>query len=229
MSCSGLFVYFPGVKWKPLKLLPAFISAAVIGLVCLLQLLPTFFPHFGFFQRLEWMSYDWRVRLASHWEPPITDKLGFVDIGDDAIAIFGEGRLGTNFQFGLYWPRHIYGRVVRELKAQGATAGGLDVLFGEPPPGPSFVQTSNGPVPSDRFFQQQLKQAGQVVLGATKEVMPTHFRSSAYAIGDISIDRDSDGVLRRVKAFHDYRIWDREIKSEAHLNDWDLSRPDPLE
>src|SRR5262245_43519880 len=168
------------------------------------------------------MSYDWRVRLAHHWDPPITDKLGFVDIGDDAIAIFGEGRLGTNFQFGLYWPRHIYGRVVRELTAQGATAVGLDVLFDEPRPDHPPIQTSNGPISSDKFFQQQLKQAGQVVLGATKGVVPYLFRSGAYAIGDISIDRDSDGVLRRVKAFHDYRIWHSLIKSEARLNDWDL-------
>lgn len=212
------------MKWKPLKLLPALISGTVIGLVCLLQVMAHFFPDFGFFRRLEWMSYDWRVRLANHWNPPVTDKLGFVDIGDDAIALFGEGRLGTNFQFGLYWPRHVYGRVVRELKAQGATAVGLDVLFGEPRPDHPPIQTPDGPVPSDRFFQQQLRQAGQVVLGATKGVMPYPFRSSAYGIGDISIDRDSDGVLRRVKAFQDYRIWHPLIRSEARLNDWDLSR-----
>jgi class 3 adenylate cyclase len=219
-----LFTY-PAVKWKPPRLLPVLISGAIIGLVCLLEVLSNLFPDSGFFRRLEWMSYDWRVRAAAHWNPPVTDKLGFVFIDDDAIAIFSEAKLGTNFQFGLYWPRHIYGRVIRELKAQGATAVGLDVLFGERRWDHGPIQTSNGLIPSDVFFQQQLKQAGNAVLGATKDVVPdVLFRSSAYAIGDISVDRDSDGVLRRVKAVQDYRIWDREIKLEAQLNDWDLAR-----
>lgn len=213
------------MKWKPLKLLPALISGAIVGLVCLLQGLSLFFPDFGFFQRLELISYDWRVRTASQWNPSVADKLGFVFMGDDAIAVFSKGKLGTNFQFGLKWPRQIYGRVVGELRSQGAKVVGLDILFEDYRPDHPPVQTSNGPVDSDRFFQQQLKDAANVVLGATKDVVPHPlFRSSAYAMGDIEIDRDWDGVLRRVKVFRDYRIWHPDIKSEAELNGWDLSR-----
>ena len=155
--------------------------------------------------------------------PPVSDKLGFVYIGDDPVAIFSEGRLGTNFQFGLYWPRHIYGRLVRELNAQGARAIGLDVMFGEGRLDHPPIYTTNGPVASDRFFEQQLQRAGNVVLAADKGVVPyPPFRRSARAIGDISIVRDSDGVLRRVRAFNDYRIWHPAIKQEARFNNWEL-------
>jgi hypothetical protein len=90
---------FAAVKWKPLKFLPVLISGTIIAGVCLLQALSHLLPGFGFFQRLEWMSYDWRVRVANQWSPPVTDQLGFVYIGDDAIALFSEGKLGNDLRF----------------------------------------------------------------------------------------------------------------------------------
>jgi len=36
-------------------------------------------------------------------------------------------------------------------------------------------------------------------------LFPALFATNALALGDITSDRDSDGILRRVKAFQDYR------------------------
>jgi len=210
---------------KRVKLAPILICGGVIGLFCLLGALTHLFEGFHLFQRLELITYDWRMQQASKFKPLVTDKLGFVSIGDDAIAIFAAGKLGTNLQFGLKWPRHVFGHLVRELKAQGAAAIGLDVLFGELRPDHQPVQTSNGPVKPDVFFAQELQRAGNVVLGADRAIVPDPlFRASASAIGDVSTDRDFDGVLRRIQAFHDYRIWHPEIRLEAQLNSWDLAR-----
>ena len=73
------------------------------------------------------MTYDWRARTAVNFPQPVATNLGFVTISDDSIAALNNGSLG--FRFGLYWPRQIYGRVLRELSAQGAQAVAFDVLF----------------------------------------------------------------------------------------------------
>jgi len=156
------------------------------------------------------------MQTAHHFQPPVSDKLGFVCIGDDAISLFSHGTLGTNFLFGLKWPRHIYGRAVRELKVQGATAVGLDILF-------DGRRLDHGPE-SDLFLAEQLKQAANVVIGATKQVAPDKlFSDAASALGELSHERDSDGVLRRDYAFRDYRIWHSAIQQEAALRGWDLA------
>jgi len=210
---------------KRVKLAPILICGGVIGLFCLLGALTHLFEGFHLFQRLELITYDWRMEQASKFTPRVSDKLAFVSIGDDAIAIFGAGKLGTDLHFGLKWPRHVFGYLVRELKAQGAAAVGLDVLFGELRPDHQPVNTPSGPVKPDAFFAQELQRAGNVVLGADRAVVPDPlFRASASAIGDVSTDRDFDGVLRRIQAFHDYRIWHPEIRLEAQLNNWDLAR-----
>jgi class 3 adenylate cyclase/CHASE2 domain-containing sensor protein len=153
------------------------------------------------------------------------EHLGFVYIDDDAIDIFSEGRLGTNHQFGLYWPRHLFGRVIRELTAQGAHGVGLDVLFGELRHDHPPIQTETGPMDSDLFFQAQLQRASNVILGATSQVIPhSDFRSAAWAMGDISTERDADGVLRRARLFQDYWIWHSNLVLEARLHGWRLDQ-----
>jgi class 3 adenylate cyclase/CHASE2 domain-containing sensor protein len=210
---------------KRVKLAPILICGGVIGLFCLLGALTHWFESFHLFQRLELITYDWRMEQASKFTPVVSDKLGFVSIGDDANAIFAAGKLGTNLHFGLKWPRHVFGYLVRELKAQGASAVGLDIFFSELRPDHPAVNTPNGPMNSDAFFAQELKRAGNVVLGADRAVVPHPlFRASASAIGDIATERDFDGVLRRINAFHDYRIWHLGIGLEAQLNNWDLTR-----
>jgi CHASE2 domain-containing sensor protein len=114
------------VKLKSFKPVPVLICLGAIAIACLAQAL---LGHLWVFQRLEWMAYDWRLRVANDFHPPVSDKLAFVYIGDDAITLFDRGLLSANLRFGLKWPRHIYGRAIRELKAQGAREIGLDIFF----------------------------------------------------------------------------------------------------
>ena len=81
----------------------------------------------------------------------------------------------------------------------------FDVLFGELRPDHPPVQMADGSLmESDDFFALQMRRAGNVILAVTPELRPPDlFATNALALGDISTDKDSDGMLRRVKAFHD--------------------------
>jgi len=53
-----------------------------------------------------------------------------------------------------------------------------------------------------------MRHAGNVLLAATPEILPPElFSTNALALGEISTEKDSDGILRRVKAFRDVRRW----------------------
>ena len=108
------------MKLKTGKLVPVVLSCGVGGLVVLLQVLTHHDENFGFTRRLEWMTFDWRARQALHQESPYAPNLGFVFINDETISRVLGGGLG--YSAGLYWPRHVYGRIVHELHTQGAEA-----------------------------------------------------------------------------------------------------------
>ena len=63
---------------------------------------------------------------------------------------------------------------------------------------------------SDDYFAWQLKRSGVAVLAAERGVLPLgFFATNAFSLGDIAAEADSDGVLRRARAFHEYRHWHR--------------------
>jgi class 3 adenylate cyclase len=221
----------PPVKFKPAKLAPAFIAAGVIVLVCGIRLIRP-----EVLERIERMTYDQRVRWASHFPQPSATNLGVVFVTDDSIAAVNKGLLGKSY--GLYWPRHIYARVLRELAAQGANTVAYDVLFGEtradhagelvpiatwgevtnflsmlhPDEPPIIFRPEGGEemvqVDADDYLAWQLRRTGIGVLAADQGVLPHPlFATNALALGDIGADRDADGVLRRARAFRDYRRW----------------------
>ena len=225
------------MKFKPVKLAPAFIAVGVIALVCSVRVL-----RFDFVERLEWMTYDLRVRAALNFPKPAATNLGAVFITDNSIKALQDSRLWTldrsiKLRSSTDWPRHIYGRVLRELSAQGARAVALDILFGElrevhdPVPiggarrleAERFYKTiHSGQEPttftdqgeeltlldSDDYFAWQLRNSGQAILATEQGVLPHPlFATNAMALGDISADSDSDGVLRRARAFTYYRRW----------------------
>ena len=213
------------VKFKPTQRAPWLIALAVVVLACLTQWL-----RFGSLEQLEARTYDWRVRLATHFPAPAATNLGFVAISDDTIAALNHKLLGQ--PYGLYWPRHVYGRALRELTAQGATAVGFDILFSDARPdhAPVLVATNGEPdlekfltalhpgeantvfdsqlnVESDDFFAWQLQRSGRALLAADQGALPLkNFRAQA-AVTHISAERDADGVLRRARAFQDFRVW----------------------
>lgn len=205
---------------------PLLITLAVVGLACFAELGPRLLSRsrahgeggVDLFRRMEWMTYDWRMRLAAATARPVAANLGAVFIDDESLA-------GINKQTGFYWPwpRQLFGRLVRELAAQGARAVACDVFFLERHP--DFAETrlqvpGKGFMASDAFFAYQLRSAGNVILGCPGQIQSNQwllvpplaeFRTNALAIGHASTDRDSDGVLRRARPYRDDprfgRIW----------------------
>jgi class 3 adenylate cyclase len=207
------------VKLKTGKLVPVALCCGVAGLMVLLQALTRRDENFGFAQRLEWMTFDWRARQALHQESPYAPNLGFVFINDETIDRVLSG--GFGYSAGLYWPRHVYGRIVQELASQGAGAVAFDVLFAElRPDHPSVVLPDGTEEVSDYFFARQLGNAGNVILGSIQDAVPPElFRTNAWGVGDIAARRDYDGILRRAKAFEDYVIWHPDIRQAANSFD----------
>jgi class 3 adenylate cyclase/CHASE2 domain-containing sensor protein len=210
---------------KPTTRLPVLVCAAIIAGIWLVHSTGRIIPRFDFFTRLEWITYDWRMRLAARSSPPATSTLGFVAISDDSIEAVRDGMYGNlPYHFGLYWPRQVYARLVHELAAQGASAVGFDVLFGElRPDHPPMTLPEGGQCGSDDFFAAEIRKAGNVVLAADKG-MPPHslFRTNALALAHISTQRESDGILRRAKAYEDIYLWHPLIEDAGRLLDWDL-------
>ena len=220
MCCSGFFVYFAAVKLKGLKLAPVLVAAGIVAVVCAVQILLSAHPQgwLQFFDRLEQITYDWRARQALKFSPPVATNLGFVEITDTSIERISH-KLVNNSSYGLYWPRHVYGRVARELKTQGAEVIGFDVLFSElrPDHSPLLFVGQPEPVDSDVYFAQLVRQAGNIVLAAEQDsVPPLLFRTNACSLGDITAEKDLDGVLRRARAFRTYRKWHRAFQQIAN-------------
>ena len=143
---------------------------------------------------------------------------------DSSIAAIKNGLLGQ--PYGLYWPRHVYGRIVEELSAQGVKAIAFDVLFAELRPDHAPVQMADGlePMESDVFFATQMRLAGNVLLAATTDTDPPKlFRTNALACADISALKDSDGILRHVRAFTNVRRWHPLIENAAQKKDVNLT------
>lgn len=229
------------MKFQPLKQAPLLIALGVITVVSLVAV-----ARLDFFERLEHMTYDWRSRLALRFPSSVATNLGFVAIGDQSITALKDGSVG--FRYGLYWPRHVYGRVLRELSTQGAQAVAFDVLFdgqradhptvpvslNQWPDFPAFNslihpgQTNTtyenqgdtlALVASDDFFAWQLNRCKTGLLAVEKGVLPySLFASQALGVGDIAAETDTDGVLRRARAFQEYRQWHpafRRVEADA--------------
>jgi len=193
------------MKLKPVKRIPALIALTAIALVCSLGLL-----RLDFIERIERITYDMRVREALKFPHPIATNLAFVHIDDESID-FVRTNTVLGYRFGLYWPRQVYGRLARELAEQGAKAVAFDVIFAELRPDHAPVKMEDGTYPgSDDFFAQQIRRATNVILAVSRDMtLPDLFRTNAMALGDISTDKDQDGVLRRAKPFRMYRQWHR--------------------
>ena len=190
------------MNFKRPKRTPLVLALTVLALVC-----GAYALHLDLLERLELMTYDLRVRAACKFPAPVATNLAFVAMQDSTITAVKSGKFG--YRFGLLWPRQVYGRLVDELSAQGADVVGFDVLFGELRPDHPPVQMADGRlVESDTFFARQLHRAGNVVLAATPDLVPPDlFATNALALGDISTEKDPDGILRRAKAFRDVRRW----------------------
>jgi len=235
------------MQLKSVKPTAISIAAMVIVTVCLLALVRP-----DVLERLEHITFDIRVRTTQGFTPPVVTNFGFVFISDDSIAAVNDGSLG--YRYGLYWPRHVYGRLLRELSAQQARAVAFDIVLPQVRHDhwPMKVAASHAPelmrflkavhggaipatfkegnedwisVESDEFFAWQLNQSGNAILAAEKNNRPHPlFATNAFAVADISADLDSDGVLRRARIFQDYLRWHPALVKAEAEGYLDLSR-----
>ncbi len=197
------------MKRTPSQLFPLFLSSGAVALVLLLQEIPYISKaspsRAGLLQRLEWITYDWRVRQAAGNNSVSATNLGWVEISDESIRAINDGSLG--FSYGLYWPRAVYGRMLRELTAEGARAVSFDVLFSEEREDHKNILVElpdHRKISSDDFFAEEIGHAGNVILAAVPDLFPAgSFQRRSKAVGDILNDGDADGILRRARPFRD--------------------------
>ncbi len=167
------------------------------------------------------MTYDLRVRVAQRMPYPAATNFAFVAMADSSIAAVKNGFINNDpkktlgYKFGLYWPRQVYGRLVEELSTQGAHIIAFDVLLGELRNDHPPVQMGDGSLmESDDFFAMQMHRAGNVISAYTTDVAPPDlFVTNCLALGDISTEKDADGVLRRIKSYN--LKWHPAFKSAA--------------
>jgi class 3 adenylate cyclase len=246
-------------NWVPLLL-----GGLVFLLTALLQWLAAAFPTLDILDRLEWMTYDWRVRRASAFRAPQATHLAAIFIDDQTLVELKEN---PHTRMGATWPfaRQVHARVVRELKAQGARLIGMDIIFDqardqdapvaislqragdlgfsaeelaeatsfplrERVEGQADREVPGVLIESDAFFSFYLRQAGNVILAAFPGLVPhPMFRTNAFALGNVegskpeAGEKDSDGILRRFKAYDTLREWHPEIHRLARDEDLDLA------
>jgi len=212
---------------KAQRRIPVAIASGVIGLVCLIQLSSRSLPQFELAKKLEWISYDLRMKYAAgRPQPYATNVLAAAFITDTDLKSMNDGSFGYKEKFP--WPTHYYGQAVRELARQKAKVVGFDILFDLLNPGAVVALPDGTKMESDAFFALQLRQAGNVVLSAEIEgkILPADlFGTNASATGNIFTQRDADGVLRRAKPYSDFRLWHPVIRRVARALELDLSRP----
>jgi adenylate cyclase len=180
----------------------------------LLLLFGKWIPGFQFVERLELISYDWRVRLSLQ-SGGGSDDFGVIAIDEKTLAELNRSR---GFQWPL--PRMLYAQILRELNAQGAAGVVFDIFFldlDDPKVVPPLRLVSGGTITSDEYFAQTLSSSPNAILtapggAAGRLALPADlFRSKAQRLGHAVRTTDEDGVLRRIKPFVDDpdagRLW----------------------
>jgi CHASE2 domain-containing sensor protein/tRNA A-37 threonylcarbamoyl transferase component Bud32 len=183
-----------------------------LSLVVLASALARVAAGFLLVQKLEWLTYDWRARQAARLArsaTPGASRIGLVLLTDECLRALSEGQLGEQVRFGKPWPRQIWGQLIRELHAEGAKTVAFDQLLGDlRPDHPAVKVGDNRYLGSDEYLARAMSEAGNVLLGTVPGLTPADlFRTNACSLGDIAMEYDADGVVRRAAAFRDYRLW----------------------
>lgn len=143
-------------------------------------------------QRLELATLDYRFQFrGTRPMPRDSSHVVIVEISDDSFRSLPE-----NFP----WPRSYYAHLVRNLRAAGARAVGIDLLFTDR----DAYSDSN-----DNDFRSAIRQTGAVVLAGKREQDNTlYVRTSSQedygnifygtdsALGLVNVRADADGIYR---------------------------------
>jgi class 3 adenylate cyclase/CHASE2 domain-containing sensor protein len=218
---------------------PLFITLSALALVCVVFLIgeatkdrPQGKLRFDLFDRLECITFDGRVRMAAAIPDDSNPgkNLGTLFIDDEAIERANEGAYSAvmapawddgnleGLEFSAPWPRFMYGQMVRELKAQGAKAIGFDIFFSEyslRSPATDVTLDETNVLSSDEFLAHEIAEAGNVILATEGNLLPRPmFAAGAAGIANISSTNDY-AVLRRVRAYGEYKVWHPMIEARV--------------
>jgi class 3 adenylate cyclase/CHASE2 domain-containing sensor protein len=214
------------VSFKKIRLVPVMLAFAAIAIVCFVQSMRFWRTSASGAERMELITYDWRVQHALDFSPPVATNLAFLAITDQTIQSIQKQAVNLGEKYGLYWPRHIYGRIVRELDTQGARGIAYDIMFPDERDdlaglitnmvstnATGIISTNLTRYPSDYFFADEMIKSGKVIIASTPGLIAHDiFRTSARSLGDISARQDDDGVLRRARPWQWFRLWDSNIE-----------------
>ncbi|HEX7860037.1 MAG TPA: adenylate/guanylate cyclase domain-containing protein [Verrucomicrobiae bacterium] len=239
------------MKSRNANLIPFYITGAVLlsalGLHLLSRSLASREPsaesehQTGLMEQIEALTFDARAKLgaALNDRSLIATNIATLFFDDVAVEKVNDGSFSLAYAPAeqpedarkLYprlwpWPRFIHGQIVRELSAQGATGIGFDVLFpelAESREEESINDGELGSLSSDEFFAAQMGRAQRVVLGVQQEDTTPAQLFLTNASGLASIASHSDyAVLRRVKPFHEVRVWHKIIREHVKALDLNL-------
>lgn len=142
---------------------------------------------------IELRSYDYLTTLGN---PPLPEK-GPVIVAIDEPSL-------AEIQHQWPWPRALHARLIEQLRAAGAKAIGLDIIFSEPAAAPEnddALQAALGPdvVLAGDETLITTPQADQLV---RTEPLP-RFIDAGARVGIASVGLDGDGVLRAMPHYDD--------------------------
>ena len=170
-------------------------------------------------RRLEWASYDWRLSRRQRSTTNIAE-VGLVKADDNTILSLAQGDVISGTPYNLQWPRWpVYGRALRELRAQGARAVGFDVTFQE-------LQHESGRLEADYEFADELGKPGAAAVIAMfpgAEPAPLFQYRVGAGVGDVATTKDVDSVARRVRALTVFRQLNPRLGELAYRWKWILS------
>lgn len=215
-------------------MLPIWITVGVVVLLWLVGILPRQLGRRGVLEPLELMAFDWRARLAVAQVARVAPNLGVIYVDEDSLAELNERAL---YRWPL--PRHLYGHVVNELRAQGAKAVAFDLLFLDLDR--DYAENRVNGLSSDAYFAASLAAARNVAVATSAEdirdqyarlrPLPDLFRTNAWAVAHDGVrgtSRANAERLREVPAFIDDarlgRVWHLGLLLGARQLDLDLSQ-----
>ncbi|OAI57144.1 hypothetical protein AYO49_02720 [Verrucomicrobiaceae bacterium SCGC AG-212-N21] len=191
------------MNFRLLRLSPIIVGA-IVGIVLIaLEYGSSTLPAINFLKRLEWITFDWRVRQALAFEQPKSRDLGLVYVDDQSLADIKK-------KLKVEWPvpRWVHGVILKELATQKASGVGYDIFFSVLRPeqkAPSRKGSETGS--SDAVFAQEIGMSRNVVLGAQEDALSRRKRLTlpdplfsivAADVGHACSQRDEDGIIRRV-------------------------------
>ncbi len=164
-----------------------FIIAAIISLLFLT----------GVFDRLEKLSYDWRIRHNTHKKNTDVPKIAIIGITDEDMKLLGRWP----------WPRSRYAELIDYLKEGGASVIAFDMFFDlpdkeDPKNDKAFSDAARNaditifPSWSSTANLIRKKPVNGVYTGRLIENIKI-ISDSAKRVGHLNVFYDSDGIARR--------------------------------